>query len=179
MNEALQCVAHQKRFVIKELPAGLVPDVPYSVTLNDMNSVPLPSEPWVYLVAGQTIKFYEDKPDGGDERYRVQTLSYTYAFTVKKDNKEVELLNFAWQREPDPSNLYPRAHLHVGTGLLAKPTPIRTGNFHKAHIPTGRLSFEAIVRFAIREFDVKEQRDDWEPLLDASEAKFEAHKTSD
>lgn len=177
MNKALRCIARQKGFVVKELPVGLVPGKTYPVTLNDMNSVPLTSDPRVYLVAGQRIRVYEWHPDVADEQYRVQAVSYTYAFTTNAAGNEAELLRFDWEREPDPSSPYPRGHLHVGQGLLASPTPIRPGEFHKAHIPTKRLSFESIVRFAITEFNVRPLQAAWETTLAASEAAFEEHKT--
>ena len=177
MNKALLCIARQKRFVVKELPTGLVPGKTYPVTLNDMNSVPLRSDPKVYLVAGQRIRVYEWHPGVADEQYRVQAVSYTYAFTMKAAGNEEELLRFDWAREPDASSPYPSAHLHVGRGLLISPTPIRPGDFHKAHIPTKRLSFESIVRFAITELKVRPQQATWETTLDASEAAFEEHKT--
>jgi hypothetical protein len=177
MNKALRCIAHQKGFVVKELSAGLIPETNYSVTLNNMNSVPLSSTPRVYLVAGQTIRIYEWHPGVADEQYRVQAVSYTYAFTTKAAGNEVELLRFEWRRESDLSTPYPRGHLHVGPGLLATPTVIRPGDFHKAHIPTKRISFEAIVRFAITELNVRPQQAAWETTLAASEAAFEEHKT--
>jgi hypothetical protein len=52
-------------------------------------------------------------------------------------------------------------------------------DFHKAHIPTERLSFEAIVRFAITELGVKPQMRDWLTTLDASEAAFKEHQTNE
>jgi len=128
-------------------------------------------------VAGQTIRIYPWHPDVPDEQYRVQALSYTYAFTMKAAGKEDDLLRFEWRREPNPSSPYPRGHLHVGPGLLGTPTVIRPGDFHKAHIPTKRLSFESIVRFAITELKVQPQQKSWEATLAASEVAFEEHKT--
>lgn len=151
MNKALLCIARQKSFVLKDLASGLSLDTEYSVSLNNMDSVPLKSTPKVYFVAGQTIKLYEWHPNLPNERYRVMALSYTYGFTTKIDSKEVELLTFQWRREPDRQDSYPLGHLHVGQGLLAKPTVVRPGAFHKAHIPTERVSFAAVVRFAITE----------------------------
>lgn len=83
LNKALLCIARQKSFVVKELSAGLMPGTRYAVTLNDMNSVPLQSSPKIYLVAGQNITIYDWLPEVPDERYRVQTQSYFYAFTTE------------------------------------------------------------------------------------------------
>jgi hypothetical protein len=149
----------------------------YAITLNDSNSVPLKSTPRIYLVAGQIITIHEWHPEVPNERYRVQMLSYVYGFTMRMDAKEVELLTFQWNREPDPSNDYPLGHLHIGPGLLSKTAPIRPKDFHKAHIPTERLSFEAIVRFAIVELGVKPDNKHWQTTLEASELAFKEHKT--
>ena len=181
MNGALLCIAKQKSFVVKELPTGLIPEQPYSVALNDMDSVPLqmvdPDAPRVYLVAGQTIKIYEWHPSVPKEKYRVQALSYTYAFTTMVEEHELEILTFQWKRQRTSDDPYPSGHLHVGAAVLAKPTVIRPDGFHKAHIPTKRLSFESVVRFAITDLGVKPQRKKWQGLLAASEAAFEEHQT--
>jgi hypothetical protein len=46
----------------------------------------------------------------------------------------------------------------------------------KLHIPTGRVSVEAVVRLAIEEFDVVPQRDDWEAVITASEDAFDRYR---
>jgi hypothetical protein len=108
----------------------------------------------------------------------VKTTSYTYGFTQKlRDGAEVELLHFHWERERSTQNPYPLGHLHIGPGLLAHPTPIRAGDFHNAHIPTGRVSFESVVRFAIIELGVEPLREDWESALKKTEDAFLRHKT--
>jgi hypothetical protein len=186
MNKALLCIARQRSFVLKDAITGesaigtLTTETEYSVSLNNMYSVPLKSSPKVYLIAGQTIKFYEWNPDVPSERYRVSALSYLYGFTAKPDSEseEVELLMFQWRREPDPSNDYPLGHLHIGPGLLSKSSLIRPKDFHKAHIPTERLSFEAVVRFAITELGVRPERQRWQATLAASERTFRDHATA-
>lgn len=178
MNKALACIAQHQRFVVKELTSGLDPEQEYSVTLNDMNSVPLSSSPRIYLVAGQTIRLYEWHPNIAAEHFRVQALSYIYAFTTKINEKEVDLLTFEWRRDPGEDYRHPHGHMHVGPAVLNPRSTVRPGSFHKAHIPTDRLSFESVVRFAIDELNVKARNKEWQTVLAASEAKFEEHKTS-
>lgn len=150
----------------------------YAVTLNDSNSVPLKSTPKVYLVAGQIIEIHEGDPLVPRERYRVQMLSYVYGFTTKIDGKEVELLTFQWNREPDASSDYPPGHLHIGAGLPSKAAAIRPRDFHKAHVPTERLPFESIVRFAIVELGLSAENRSWRATLDASEKAFKEQEAT-
>lgn len=44
----------------------------------------------------------------------------------------------------------------------------------KNHIPTGRISLEAVVRFVIVELGVEPRRDDWARVLDEGEQRFTA-----
>ena len=68
-------------------------------------------------------------------------------------------------------------HLHIGSALLAGQTAIRPGDLHHAHIPTGRVSLEAVVRLAITEFGVKPRMGNWEEILQRTEAAFQQWKT--
>lgn len=158
LNKALLCMDLQQGFTLTELAEGLQVNTRYAVTLNDMESVPLmlsrkapKHQAPLQLVAGQNIKFYESDAGTAQERFRVRTLSYLYGFTTDiGEASDVEVLAFHWRRESgtEPGS---RGHLHVGPALMAHQQIVRPLSFHKAHIPTGRLSFEAIVRFAIEE----------------------------
>jgi hypothetical protein len=43
---------------------------------------------------------------------------------------------------------------------------------HKLHLPTGRVSIEAVVRFLINDLDVIPRRDDWSDILNRHEERF-------
>jgi hypothetical protein len=59
-------------------------------------------------------------------------------------------------------------HLHIG-----QPTsPIDIGSGR--HIPTGRVSIAAVVRFLIKELHVRPQRSDWEAVIANNESSFDA-----
>lgn len=68
-------------------------------------------------------------------------------------------------------------HWHPGRGRVALPhahfktldDPIPMG---KAHIPTGRVSLEAVVRLLIAELAVQPIRQDWERVLSRTERRF-------
>ncbi len=101
--------------------------------------------------------------------YKVTTLQYEYQFaTPDGDN----LLTFHWTPETKESSQKTYHHMHIGSKLLAKDTPILPGSLNKAHIPTGRVSIESVVRFAIEELGVKPLRNGWQKDLDRSESTF-------
>lgn len=66
---------------------------------------------------------------------------------------------------------FPHLHLHLGRALGA----IDLGA--KAHVPTGRVSLEAVVAFPIRELGVRPLRPDWATILAANQAAFDAKRT--
>jgi hypothetical protein len=43
---------------------------------------------------------------------------------------------------------------------------------HRLHLPTGRVSIEAVVRFLIEDLQVVPRRDDWSAILDRHEEQF-------
>jgi hypothetical protein len=43
----------------------------------------------------------------------------------------------------------------------------------RVHIPTGRITLEAVIRLAIEEFETPPLRADWSAILDESQAAFE------
>jgi hypothetical protein len=149
-----------------------------SVALNAMNSSPLRSRHGINLVAGQIIEIYETGAEIA-QRYGVRINAYVYGFTrAGRSGEEVEILHFHWDREPSPGNPYPPGHLHIGQGLLAQPTFMRQGGFHHAHIPTGHVSMESVIRFAIMELDVEPLHRNWGVVLTESEAQGSTFRAS-
>lgn len=179
MNKALQCIALQKGFVLN-YNGALAEEVEYSVTLQSGESVLIATSPPIYLVALQSIKFYQWHPDVADERFRVRALSYFYALTTRADGQERELLTFHWHRHraPGESTRYPLGHLHIGSALFESTSQLKGKDFHKAHIPTGRLSFESIVRFAVVELDL-DVSGNWDVILDTTEEAFQQNRTDE
>jgi hypothetical protein len=68
-------------------------------------------------------------------------------------------------------------HLHIGPALLGDQDVLRPKDLHHAHIPTERVSLEAIVRLAITEFGVTPIKAGWEALLEQSEEAFRQNRT--
>jgi hypothetical protein len=84
-----------------------------------------------------------------------------------RDDYEREIIADHWH--PGLGVDYP----HVQFKSLSAPVDLR-----KSHIPTGRVSFEAVVRFLVDELDVAPIReDDWRTMLNQNEQLFERQRT--
>jgi hypothetical protein len=111
-----------------------------------------PSDNFVQLSIGHQFKVVHD-----DDGWHVSTAQYAYDL-LDSDGKQL----IAWHWHPGTGMSIPHLHLHVPTG------PIN----HKMHLPTGRVSIEAVIRLLIDEFEVLPVRDDYEDILREAEAKF-------
>lgn len=94
---------------------------------------------WLYLRATQRFH-YADHPDYPGER---KVVTDDYAYTLSEDDAGTEL--FSWQWHP---GLWSDPHVHVGRGHPDH------GGLAKLHIPTGRIAFEEVLKFAIIEYDL-------------------------
>lgn len=97
--------------------------------------------------------------------YRLTTIKYSYSLL---DADEKEILAYHWH--PDGDVAFP--HLHIGCGARAARIEL-----HKAHIPTGRIALEDLLRMAINEFGIEPRRDDWRDVLAKTQAAYEKWRT--
>lgn len=145
----------------------------YTVALNGMDPVRLSGELSLFLTVGQTITLIGLEADDPRRRFNVQTASYLHAISTIEGQ---ELLAFHWNPQEHPGAIaFP--HLHLGSALLGTHPPFLPTTLHKAHIPTGRVSLEPIVRLAITEFGVKPLKLGLEDILQTDEATFARHNT--
>lgn len=96
----------------------------------------------------------------------VRLMDYFYDFRVSEGT---ELIAFHWHPGRDGQPDFP--HLHV----TSRPGPVRIQRKH--HVPTDRVSLESVVRFAIQDLGVRPLRPDWEQVLDAGQADFDARRS--
>jgi hypothetical protein len=98
------------------------------------------SEQRLYLRATQRFVL-DDHPKYRGER---KVVTQDYAYTLSDDAEQrPELYSWQWtEGVADP-------HVHVGRG---NPD---FGSLGKLHIPTGRIAFEQVLKFAIEEHDVQ------------------------
>lgn len=107
------------------------------------------------------------RAEGKRGPWKVQTTGYSHTL---EDEAGQEIITYQWH--PGGSSAINFPHLHIERGIGAS-----LGEVHKYHIPTGRVSFEDVLKLAIREFKVEPQRDDWPEILHATQAAFEAWRT--
>ena len=108
-----------------------------------------------FLLAHQ-FRLVEDKPPG----WRVSTVAYDYRLN---DDTGREILSWHWHPAPLKGVDYP--HLHVAAAPPGR----------HAHLPTGRVSVESVLRLLLTDLKVLRTRDhenDFEDVLDASERDF-------
>lgn len=102
--------------------------------------------------------------DTGKMAYRCTTKSYAYSI-LDGDDKRL----YDWHWHPfGKSNFYePHAHTYSTDPLLPP----------RAHIPTGRVSLEQVIRFVIDQLGVEPLRNDWDSVLSLNEGLFELHRS--
>jgi hypothetical protein len=86
----------------------------------------------------------------------VSTVAYDYRLS-RSDG--AELLSWHWH----PHILDFRwPHMHVARGPVSR----------RAHLPTGRVSIESVIRLLLMDLGVRSLRPDWAAVLDETEGLF-------
>ncbi|MCC3762630.1 hypothetical protein K3N28_06040 [Glycomyces sp. TRM65418] len=106
-----------------------------------------------------------ERPGAG--KYRVTTCWYDYSIQLA-DGRAV--LDFHWHPEGESHETSP--HLHIGEAQLSQDAVLTS----KQHIPTGRVTFESVVKRLI-ESGVEPLCDDWADKLDKSESLHKQHRS--
>jgi len=173
-NQAMRCIHHGT--LIAALERDYAAGQESSILLNDGDPLRLraATPPAVYLSLGQRFEIVRDDalpaPEGP---HRVHTREYWYQFSLEDDR---ELFAFHWTPKTTDARQRRYPHLHVGSPLLAAEPPILPGQLHKLHLPTGRVSVESIVRFAIEELGVTPLIESWRDVLDVGQRQFDQHR---
>src|SRR5262249_51662350 len=114
--------------------------------------------PDLHLDVTQQYRVVEAEGERGP--WKVTIVEYDYSI-LNEDFSE--FLVYHWH--PDSSSPEKRPHLHIG------------GESGKAHVPTGRVALEDVLRFCIRDLEVQPLREDWSDILDATQGAFETWRT--
>lgn len=94
------------------------------------------------------------------QRYKISTQRYQHGISDEATSAEI----IAWHWHPGDATP-PAPHIHV-TGREGSPITRR------GHVPSGRVSVEAVVRYALSELQCKANRADWVDVLDRCEQDF-------
>ena len=150
LQRSLDCVTD----AVLTVAGGYYPSPqPHVATLNRGLRVALRGPRRVGLIASLQYRVVQGPGQRG--LWSPRTVDYVYGLT---DAQRREIL--AYHRHPDGHPIaWP--HLHVGPGSGADQAALS----HKAHLPTGRVALEDVVRLAITEFDVPPRRAGWEAAL--------------
>jgi hypothetical protein len=100
--------------------------------------------------------------------WSVSTTEYIYEVADERDDP---IATFHWHpvvaQEGDEIR-WPHVHAYGAREALT---------LHKLHLPTGRVSIEAVVRFLIEDLDIIPRRPDWDRILERHEQAFRQART--
>lgn len=133
----------------------------YSANLNRGLPVALIGDGPLHLVVLLQYKVVEDK----DHRrsWALQIEGYAYRLL---DASGAEMFAYHWHPQGPSSLLRPHLHLGAGMGRLLR---VAT----RAHLSTGPVALEDILRLVITEFGVTPRRADWDTVLQRTRHTFE------
>ena len=94
--------------------------------------------------------------------WSVQTTGHVYQLRAG----ERELLAYHWH----PRGLSPHTAPHMHLGVAAE---LGFADLGSAHLPTGRIGLDDLLRLAIRDLGVEPRRDDWREVLGEAHADLE------
>lgn len=158
LQKSLSCVSHAVWHTAEAQRGGkgefvlLTREAPLSLHCPDR-------EP-IYLTATQNFHLEKDHRFTGEWKVKTDRYEYTVSFS---ETLEPELLAWHWH----PGSKVDKPHLHARLG----------GSLAKAHLPTGRVSFEEVLLCLIHDLGVKPVREDWVGVLGETEARFAEYRT--
>jgi len=139
---------------VVDVAGGYYPSpVPHRLTMNNGFPVALDGMSRFRLELHQYYRIVETgRPVAS---WMVDVVGYYYAI---HDSEEREVLLYHWH--PRGNSPVATPHLHLEQGAQVGRAEIRD-----AHLPTGDVSMEAILRVLIEEMGVQPLRSDWELIL--------------
>ena len=160
---ALSCVSQE----VLTVRGGYYPSAtPHALTLGNSPAI-LGHDRRLALKVVQHYRIIEH--EGARGPWKVRTVAYNY--TVEEaGGAGREMFAYHWHPNERTAITFPHFHLYQGAGAMRD-------EVRKAHFPTGRLAFEDVLRLVITQFGVIPLRDDWETMLERTQAAFEDGRT--
>lgn len=115
----------------------------------------------LFLDVSQTIQIFDA------DNFRISTLKYIYVLWSASPNERI----VDWHYHRRQNNSF-EAHLHIRDDAK-----VTNHCLIDRHIPTGRVSLEDIVRFAVEEVSISPRNENWRIVLEQTESLFRANKT--
>ena len=126
--------------------------VPHSATINDGEPVLLSGASRLQLAFRQS--FVVEESEQGSSWW-VVVGSYSYEI---HDADGRQVLLYHWHPRGNSPVVIPHLHLEQGVGVIRE-------EVRNAHLPTGEVSLNAVLRVLIEEMGVNPRRSDWESIL--------------
>jgi hypothetical protein len=122
--------------------------------------------PDLFLYIGQILRVTQQP----DRSWRLRTVQYRYRIQGTDNPNDEECLRWEYVAREVRDAGHCRHHLHLqGEYTLG---PRRSIGLADAHIPTGWVTIEEIIRFLITDLAVRPKEAQWEQLLRDSEEQF-------
>ena len=122
--------------------------------------------PTLWLRASQHFELIPHPEFEGE--WKSSTRAYVYELGLEDDDDG--LIGWHWHPNTTPDRLTPHTHVRVEHAPLGV-------SFPRLHIPSGRVSFEEVARFAIVELGVSPDREDWDDILAESLLRFQTYRS--
>lgn len=169
MALSLGCVASNAHWRTGPVPQGDSQSLPPQA--QTLVTTPFPVEvdsAALGTIALAPTQVFEVVPDDRVERreFRVHTLGYTYMVGT---DPSFETALLQWHSHGYAGRPEPHVHVHSNDHPL--------GRLAKFHVPTGRVSFESIIRFLIQDLEVVPAQSRWSETLEDCERRFVKHRT--
>lgn len=164
LAEALLCITQQR--LSRPPSRDLTLNTLYEANLADMDPVDLAGPIPLKFSAGQNYEIVELEEEDPQGRYNIRTCGYFYEIATADER---QILSFHWQPDAKPARAGDQVvtvpHLHVGAAITTGQTVVRPGDFHKVHIPTGRVSLEAMIWLLIEQFNATPLNSNWRSVI--------------
>jgi hypothetical protein len=165
LHKTISCVT-QAQLNIRGGYFPTTTDEPHALTLADGLPQRLSGPSGLSLVVKQYYYVIKED-DPGRDPWRVRTAEYNYNL---RDIEGKVVIAYHWH--PAPKFKVRDPHLHLEQGAK-----VGRAEIHRAHIPTGRVAVEDVIRFVITEFGVEPLRADWDRVLADARATFREQRT--
>jgi hypothetical protein len=155
LSSALSCIARGK--ITTVAGGALAPGALNTWTLNAGNGAQV-AEGLMLKASMRYEVIRDDRDDMGP--WRVTTRGYLYSV---EDGGGRELLSWHWH--PDTSGIHVAPHTHFPSNVISM-----DGAFlAREPLPSGRITFESVIRYVMRAFEVPPLCADWDARLSLAE----------
>lgn len=161
LQRAISCITD----AVLDVGGGYHPSGgPHVATLAGGLPVPLRGAN-VSLVVALHYRIVEDSGARGPWKVRIDAYAYQLV-----NREELEILSYHWH--PSGRSVVTWPHLHLGQAGIG-----RDGTLLGAHMPTGRVALEEVIRLAVVDLGVEPRRPDWSDVISESQEAFEEWRT--